>query len=245
MGNSESHESKVMPPPIAQLAQMPNLDSLYGSKTLEAAPADTVPSHVRPDPNLNMIVSLVKFDITRMQVDAVVNAANRRLAGGGGVDGAIHRAAGHKLEQACQRLGGCSTGDAKVTPAFELPAKCIMHAVGPMWDEYEDKAVADALLRSCYRKCLELGEKMRLASIAFCPISTNIYGFPNERAAHVAIGEVRRFLQDGHGSNYRLIVFTVVNKSMYPVYEKTLPYVEFASNGLLIAVKKILSPIQQ
>jgi uncharacterized protein YbaA (DUF1428 family) len=159
MSNSESHEAGQMPPPITQLAQMPNLNSLYENKTLEAATADTVPSHVQPDPNLNMIVSLVMFDITRMQVDAVVNAANRALAGSGGIDGAIYRAAGHELHQACLCLGGCSTGDVKVTQAFKPPAKCIMHAVGPIWEEYENKAVADALLRSCYRKCLERGEK--------------------------------------------------------------------------------------
>jgi O-acetyl-ADP-ribose deacetylase (regulator of RNase III) len=133
-----------------------------------------------------MRIEARKGDITACQVDAVVNAANEALAGGGGVDGAIHRAAGaSELHQACAELGGCPTGDAKATPGFRLPARFIIHAVGPRWrggghDEAD-------LLASCYRRSLEVAEELGARSVAFPAISTGIYGYPPEEAAEVAI----------------------------------------------------------
>ena len=132
----------------------------------------------------------MKGDITAQEVDAVVNAANQALAGGGGVDGAIHRAAGHReLQEACQALGGCPTGDAKATPGFRLPARWIIHAVGPRW-RGGDKGEAEALA-SCYRRSLEVADELGARSVAFPAISTGIYGYPAEEAARIAVETVR------------------------------------------------------
>ena len=132
----------------------------------------------------------VQGDITRERVDAVVNAANQALAGGGGVDGAIHRAAGsHQLQEACAALGGCETGDAKPTPGFGLAARWIIHAVGP---RYRDGRHGEpALLAACYRRSLEVAEELGAKSVAFPAISTGIYGYPHEEAATIAVDTIR------------------------------------------------------
>ena len=136
-------------------------------------------------------------DITTLKVDAIVNAANSALAGGGGVDGAIHRAAGvQDLQQACQKLGGCNTGDAKSTPGFQLPAKWIIHTVGPVWKG--GTANEDALLESCYRKSLKIAHDLSAHSIAFPAISTGVYGFPADRAAKIAIQACKNWLDHSH-----------------------------------------------
>jgi O-acetyl-ADP-ribose deacetylase (regulator of RNase III) len=135
----------------------------------------------------------VSGDITRLPVDAIVNAANTSLLGGGGVDGAIHRAAGPQLLEACRKVHGCATGDARATPGFRLPAKWIFHAVGPVWNGGTQGE--DALLASCYRRCLELAREHAAKSIAFPAISTGVYGFPPERAAKIAIQTVRDHIE--------------------------------------------------
>ncbi len=127
-------------------------------------------------------------DITTLAVDAIVNAANRSLRGGGGVDGAIHRAAGPELLAACEKLGGCATGSAKITPGFRLPAKHVIHAVGPVWNG--GGSGEEDLLASCYRTALDLAAPNRIASIAYPAIATGVYRFPPDRAARIAVGTV-------------------------------------------------------
>jgi O-acetyl-ADP-ribose deacetylase len=133
-------------------------------------------------------IEIVEADITTLAVDAVVNAANSSLLGGGGVDGAIHRAAGPELHHECRTLGGCETGAAKITRGYRLPARWVIHTVGPVWRDGNHNE--DALLASCYRSAMALADQHQVRTIAFPAISTGIYGFPFERASRIALAEV-------------------------------------------------------
>lgn len=160
-------------------------------------------------------IQVLEGDITRLEVDAIVNAANSSLLGGGGVDGAIHRAAGPGLVAECRLLGGCETGNARVTKGYNLPAKYVIHTVGPVWrggghDE-------DRLLASCYRKSLEAASAFKIRSIAFPAISTGIYGFPKTRAARIAVSEIQNY-----GGDLQDVFFVCFDSETADIYRKLL-----------------------
>ncbi len=159
-------------------------------------------------------IFLVKDDITKLKTDAIVNAANRTLLGGGGVDGAIHRAAGPELLSECRLLHGCDTGDAKITQAYRLPAKYVIHTVGPVWrggNQNEEK-----LLAACYRRSLQLAAVHNCSSVAFPNISTGVYRFPKEKAAKIAIVTVKKFLlENKYPEKVYFVCFDDENFSIY------------------------------
>jgi O-acetyl-ADP-ribose deacetylase (regulator of RNase III) len=163
-------------------------------------------------------LSAILADITTLDVDVIVNAANESLLGGGGVDGAIHRAAGAGLLAECRTLGGCETGDAKITGGYLLPARHVIHTVGPIWrGGLRDEA---ALLTSCYLRSLTLAAERRLTSIAFPSISTGVYGYPIEPAASIAVNTVRTFVREEYA--FQRVVFCCFSQRDLEVYQRAL-----------------------
>lgn len=162
-------------------------------------------------------IKIIKGDITKLKVEAIVNAANKRLLGGGGVDGAIHRAAGPELLEECKKLGGCQTGEAKITKGYNLAAKYVIHTVGPVWQG--GKNGEEGKLASCYRNSLKIAVENNIKSIAFPSISTGLYGFPIEKAAPIALREVKNFLEKN--KTIREVIFILFSEKDYRIY-KTL-----------------------
>lgn len=162
-------------------------------------------------------IEIIQGDITKVKAEAIVNAANQTLLGGGGVDGAIHRAAGPELLAECKTLGGCKTGEAKITKGYNLPAKYIIHTVGPVWHggtQNEARFLAD-----CYLNSLKLAKKYQIKTIAFPAISTGAYGYPKQQATEIAIKTVRDYLKN---SQLEKVIFVVFNKEDYQLYQKIL-----------------------
>lgn len=164
----------------------------------------------------NMKIELLQEDITKLAVDAIVNAANETLLGGGGVDGAIHRAAGSELLAECRTLNGCQTGQAKITNGYRLPAKHVIHTVGPIW--YGGSRNEENLLRNCYVNSLQLADKHGLTSIAFPNISTGVYRFPKEKAAEIAVDAVKSY----RPQSVERVVFVCFDEENYELYKRLL-----------------------
>lgn len=165
-----------------------------------------------------MKVKLFKGDITQVKVDAIVNAANSTLLGGGGVDGAIHRAAGPDLLEECKTLMGCFTGDAKITKAYKLPCKYVIHTVGPIWRGGQCQEAK--LLKDCYKNSLKLAEEYELESIVFPNISTGVYGYPKEKAAEIAIKTILK--RSSKLKSLKEITFCVFDDTNYKIYQELL-----------------------
>jgi len=165
-----------------------------------------------------MILEAVQGDITRQEVDAIVNAANETLMGGGGVDGAIHRAAGRELLDACSGLGGCPTGEARITPGFKLPARHVIHTVGPVWRGGTDGEPGQ--LADCYRTSLALAREHQCRSVAFPSISTGAYGYPVGLAAMIAVRTVRAVIRETEGID--LVRFVCFSPDVLSVYASLL-----------------------
>ncbi len=163
-------------------------------------------------------LTVVHDDITRIKADAIVNAANTSLLGGGGVDGAIHRKAGPKLLEECRTLGGCRTGEAKITRGYELPAAHVIHTVGPVWRG--GNAGEDGLLAACYVNSLKLALEHRLKVVAFPAISTGAYGFPAERAAAIAVRTVRDFTERNQGIDE--VIFVLFSEEDLEIYTRAI-----------------------
>jgi O-acetyl-ADP-ribose deacetylase len=163
-------------------------------------------------------IEIMQRDITQLSVDAIVNAANQSLLGGGGVDGAIHRAAGPELLKECKTLNGCKTGDAKITRGYNLPAKYVIHTVGPVWHGGEKDE--ENLLESCYRRCMEIAKGNNLKIIAFPNISTGVYHFPKIIAAGIAIREIKKFLKNP--GCIEKVIFVCFDEENYSIYKEKL-----------------------
>ncbi|GAB3270564.1 O-acetyl-ADP-ribose deacetylase [Larkinella harenae] len=166
-----------------------------------------------------MELTIIQGDITRLPVDAIVNAANSSLLGGGGVDGAIHRAAGPELLAECRTLNGCRTGDAKITRGYRLPAQYVIHTVGPVW--HGGKNREPELLASCYRRVLEIAAERGLATVAFPNISTGVYGYPKDQACAVAVKTVRHFGSQ-QATSVKEVLFVCFDNENYRLYQQQL-----------------------
>ncbi|MDY6800124.1 MAG: O-acetyl-ADP-ribose deacetylase [Bacteroidota bacterium] len=163
-------------------------------------------------------IELIQDDITKLEVDAIVNAANKSLLGGGGVDGAIHRAAGSELLEECKTLNGCQTGKAKITKGYHLPAKFVIHTVGPVWHGGQNNE--SELLANCYNNSLKLALQNNIKTIAFPNISTGVYGFPKDKAAEIAIKTVTDFLN--HNNKIEKVYFVCFDNENYNLYQEML-----------------------
>ncbi|PSN70786.1 MACRO domain-containing protein 1 [Corynespora cassiicola Philippines] len=221
------------------LSELPTLSLLY--KLNRIPPKEPAEPKYEPNTTYNDKISVIRQDITTLAVDAIVNAANNSLLGGGGVDGAIHRAAGPELLDECETLNGCATGDAKITEGYELPAKKVIHAVGPIYWKINGEGTRAGLLSGCYRRSLELAVENRLKSIAFSALSTGVYGYPSGEASEVALETVRKFFDEGKADDMERIIFCNFMQKDEDAYftniRKYFPPVTDATDGQGAAAK--------
>ncbi|KAF8349035.1 hypothetical protein F5887DRAFT_948871 [Amanita rubescens] len=204
--------------PSIRLDQIPTIARLYEESILQATKS------TKYEYNTSFLdkIGLYNGDITHLEVDAIVNAANKSLLGGGGVDGAIHRAAGPGLLNECRRLNGCATGQAKMTRGYDLPARHVIHTVGPVYNRSKKDECAQ-LLASCYSSSLQLASEQDQRHIAFPAISTGVYGYPVGDAAHIALDEARKFCESEAGAKLDKIVFVVWGEGDHEVYKSLIP----------------------
>ncbi|KAF9565199.1 A1pp-domain-containing protein [Agrocybe pediades] len=205
---------------MVRLKDIKTISELF--KTLALKPAAPDKLQFKPDVKLLDRVSLFQGDITKLDVDAIVNAANRSLLGGGGVDGAIHAAAGPKLLDECRGLNGCLTGESKITKGYRLPARHVIHTVGPVYSRHNVEECAQQLA-SCYRTSLELAVENAVRHIAFPSISTGIYSYPIEDATRIALNTARTYLESESGGKLERVIFVVWSNKDKGVYEKLIP----------------------
>jgi len=204
---------------VVTVNDIPTVRQMLKTGVLEKS---EVQEGINPNDKLLDKVAFCRGDITTIKIDAIVNAANKSLLGGGGVDHAIHSAAGPLLLEECRKLDGCETGDAKLTRGYELPARFVIHTVGPVYYS-GNKDVREEQLSSCYTRSLEVAVEHNLKSIAFCCISTGVYGYPHRDAARVALSTVRKFLDSEQGEKIDRVVFVVFLEQDDDIYKKLLP----------------------
>lgn len=167
-----------------------------------------------------VVIEVIKSDITTLAVDAIVNAANHKLTGGGGVDGAIHRIGGSELTAACLRLGGCKTGEAKITLGYKLPARFVIHTVGPIYGQHDGYEAS--FLEDCYKNTLALAGQKNIISLAFPSISTGVYGYPLWESVPLALESVKEFIDEHPGSSIKRIIFALFSEEDLEMYVDTL-----------------------
>jgi len=223
-GTEDIHESGSIHEsdndPIVKLEDIPTIRQLYKDSELAVPPKDRI--RYKPNDSLLDRISLYQGDITELKVDAIVNAANKSLLGGGGVDGAIHRAAGPHLLEECRTLNGCNTGESKITRGYSLPSRHVIHTVGPVYSPAEVEVKARQLA-SCYRTSLEVAVENDVRHIAFPSVSTGIYGYPIENATHIALGTARQFMESERGTKLERCIFVVWSNNDRDVYESLIP----------------------
>lgn len=221
--NTLSRVSIMKPvPKLSTLANANDFMTIYQHYAADVLKPSSKQTHFPPSTTINNKVGFMKADITNLKVDAIVNAANETLYGGGGVDGAIHKAAGRGLLKECIKLNGCRTGEAKITAAYNLPCEKVIHTVGPIYNMHSQEQ-SKALLESCYQKSLDVATQNDCRSVVFSCVSTGVYGFPHRAAARVACEMTRKFLEGPDGDKLDKVLFCIFMDVDAEAYQSVAP----------------------